>query len=114
MRWRWIGTALFAGLVVAYVGTASAQQGQPAQPSIMSDEDGSVPQAPSRPAKPARVRGQRSVPAFEHDPDLDAQDQFAPSQIQQTMPEAVPMPSGGRRTHAATRGSEAVMEPGAI
>ena len=65
--------------------------------------------------KPSRARGQKPPPAFEHDPDLDAQDQFAPSQVQQPLPDAVAMPSSGGQTHtrAAAHGSDAVVEPGA-
>ena len=33
------------------------------------------------------------TPAFEHDPDLDAADQLAPSQVQQQMPAAVALPT---------------------
>ena len=79
----------------------------------MQDEQNSAPAAPS--AKPSRARGQKPPPAFEHDPDLDAQDQFAPSQVQQPLPDAVAMPSGGGQTHtrAAAHGSDAVVEPGA-
>jgi hypothetical protein len=36
----------------------------------------------------------RQAPAFEHDPDLDAADQLAPSQIEQQMPPAVALPTG--------------------
>ena len=50
---------------------------------------------PPPPAKSTRSRKGKPTPAFEHDPDLDAQDQFAPSQVQQQMPDAVAMPSGG-------------------
>src|SRR6516165_11902793 len=77
----------------------------------MQDEQNPAPAAPS--AKPSRARGQKPTPAFEHDPDLDAQDQFAPSQVQQPLPDAVAMPSGGRaRTRAAAPGTDAAAEPG--
>ena len=103
------GTILAAALF-AIAGSASAQQGQQfaQQPSIMQDEPGTAP------AKPSRGRSNKPAPAFEHDPDLDAQDQFAPSQVQQPLPDAVAMPSGGRsRTRAAAPGMDAAAEPSA-
>ena len=98
----WIGAALLAGLGVAAAAGASAQERQdlPAQPSIIQDE--SSPLAPPQPGKPRR--GQKAAPAFEHDPDLDAADQFAPSQINQPLPPAVAEPSGGPHTRAASHG----------
>jgi hypothetical protein len=100
------GTILAAALF-AITGPASAQQAQQSaqQPSIMQDEPGTAP------AKPSRGRGNKPPPAFEHDPDLDAQDQFAPSQVQQPLPDAVAMPSGGR-TRTRSPGTEAAAEPG--
>jgi hypothetical protein len=79
----------------------------------MQEEQNPAPAAPS--AKPSRARGQKPTPAFEHDPDLDSQDQFAPSQVQQPLPDAVAMPSGGGRTHtrAAAPATDAAVEPGA-
>jgi hypothetical protein len=119
MHRRWIEAALLVGLATTMAGPLSAQQRQQqsAQPFIMSEEPDAVPAAPTPPAKPARSRAGKPAPAFEHDPDLDAQDQFAPSQIQQQMPDAVAMPSssgGGGHTRAAARGTDAVMEPGAL
>jgi hypothetical protein len=129
MHRRWIEAALLVSLAMTILATtipaatilaatiagpASAQQGQKLaqQPSIVQDEQNSAPAAPS--GKPSRARGQKPPPAFEHDPDLDAQDQFAPSQVQQPLPDAVAMPSGGGQTHtrAAAHGSDAVVEPG--
>ena len=112
---RWIEAALLAGLALATAGTLAAQQRQPfpaGQPSIMNDEEDTAPPPP--PPKPARTSGQKQTPAFEHDPDLDASDQFAPSQVDQTMPGAVSMPSRGSQTRAraAARGSDAAIEPG--
>jgi hypothetical protein len=120
MHRRWIEAALLVGLTTIFAGPLAAQQRQQqsTQPSIMNDEQDAAPAVPPPAAKPARPRGGKSAPAFEHDPDLDAQDQFAPSQIQQQVPDAVAMPSsggsGGNRAHAAARGTDAVMEPGAI
>lgn len=108
-------TSLGATILAATIaGPASAQQSQKLaqQPSIMQEEQNPVPAAP--PAKASRTRGQKPAPAFEHDPDLDAQDQFAPSQVQQPLPDAVAMPSGGGRTptRAAAHGTDAAIEPG--
>lgn len=116
MHRRWIGAALLAGLTMGTAGTLLAQQRQglqPAQPSIMEDEDAAPASSP--PPRPARSRGQKPASPFEHDPDLDASDQLAPAQVlQQPIPDAVAMPTGGSHTHSATRGSDSVMEPGAI
>ncbi len=113
MRLKWIGAALLAGLAINTAGTVSAQQSSPAgTPSIMSDEADTVP-AP--PPKPSHRRGQKPPAAFEHDPDLDAADQFAPSQVDQAMPGAVSMPSGGSHGHAraAAPANDAAPEAGA-
>jgi hypothetical protein len=55
----------------------------------------------------------RSAPAFEHDPDLDAADQLAPSQIEQQMPPAVALPTGPS-SHASKRAAAHTtdVEPG--
>ena len=112
-----VGT-IFTGAILAaalcamsIVDPAAAQQEQKfaQQPSIAQDEPGGAP------AKPSRRRGKKPAPAFEHDPDLDAQDQLAPSQVQQQLPDAVAMPSGGghARTRAAAHGNDAAAEPSA-
>jgi hypothetical protein len=78
------------------------------------DQDEDTPPATPQPATPTHGRIQTAAPAFEHDPDLDAADQLAPSQMRQPMPAAVDEPSGGGgRTRAATRGNDAITEPGA-
>jgi len=118
MHRRWIEAALIAGLAIGTAGTSPAQQRQapqPAQPSIMNEDEDAPPAPPPPPTKPARGRGQTAAPTvFEHDPDLDAADQFAPSQLQGPLPAAVATPTGAERTRAAARGTDAVMEPGAI
>jgi hypothetical protein len=114
MHRSWIEAALLCGLALATAGSVSAQQKQPfpaGQPSIMQDDDAPPPQ----PARPPRVRGQQAPPALERDPDLDTDDQLAPSQVKQPMPAAVATPTGGeRRTRAAARATESTAEPGAI
>jgi hypothetical protein len=113
---RLIEAALLFGLALATAATSSAQQRQqlaPTQPSIMDEDEDALPAAPP-PVKPSRTRGQTAAPAFEPDPDLDANDQLAPSQVRQPMPAAVATPSGGgeKRTRAAARATEATVEPG--
>lgn len=114
MHRRWSGVALLVGLAMTAAGTLSAQQRQlaPSQPSMMEENQDAVPAAPPpQPAMPARRR--RQMPAFEPDPDLDAADQLAPSQVKQPMPAAVSEPTGGGRSRAATRGTDVMAEPGA-
>ena len=107
--------AIFTGTILAaavfamsITDPAGAQQEQKLaqQPS---EEPGAVP------AEPSRRRANKPVSAFEHDPDLDAQDQLAPSQVQQQLPDAVAMPSGGSRApaRAAAHGNDAAVEPSA-
>jgi hypothetical protein len=121
MHRRWIEAALFFSLAMTIpaatiAGPASAQQGQQLaqQPSIMQEEQEGAPAAP--PPRAPRSRAGKPAPAFEHDPDLDAQDQFAPSQVQQQMPDAVAMPSGGGHApaRAAAPATDAAIEPGAV
>jgi hypothetical protein len=121
MHRRWVGAALLISLgttipALALLGVlvaqpASAQQSiqLAQQPSIMQPESNTTPAAPSR------GRGQKPPPAFEHDPDLDAQDQFAPSQVEQPLPDAVPMPGGPARTRArgAAPAASAAIDPSA-
>ncbi len=119
MQGRWIGAALIAGLAMGAAGSVLAQQRQvlPEQPSIMNDEDDdqtpTIP--PPQPAKPARPRMQMAAPALEPDPNLDTEDQLAPSQVQQPMPAAVPMPTrgtggAGRTTRAAAHATDPAEE----
>jgi hypothetical protein len=109
----WLGGALFAALLVATIGASQAQQRSLGanQPSIINQEEDASPSAsPAQPAKPSRSHGQPQAPALETDPDLDAEDQLAPSQIRQPMPAAVAEPTGGggvRPTHRTA------VEPGA-
>jgi hypothetical protein len=110
------GLATILGAALLTADTASAQglpaQPPPAQPWIINDEV-QPPPAEQAPPKPTRTRGQKPS-AFEHDPDLDAADQLSPAQVQQQIPDAVAMPSGGSHTRAAARSSDVVLEPGAV
>jgi hypothetical protein len=110
-RW-WREVALFAGLAMGMSGSVFAQglpaQPPPAQHPFINQDDG-APVASPAPLAPARK--QKMPPAFEHDPDLDASDQLAPSQIDRSMPGAVSMPSGGSQTRAAARRTDTMLEP---
>jgi hypothetical protein len=77
MRGYRIGAALVAGLALAAAGPLSAQQ-----PSA------------------GRARAQASAPAMQ-DPNLNPEDQLAPSQLNQPMPSAVAQPSAGSGTKGA-------------
>jgi hypothetical protein len=94
VRERWIGTVLFATLAVAGAGPLSAQQSPaaPAQPSMM-EPDASDQAAPAPAAKPPKRAHTQA--AAQRDPDLDTDDQLAPSQMKQPMPGAVAAPAGG-------------------
>jgi len=118
-----LGTADTAFAQRAPAQTSPAQT--PAQPWIINDEEVQPPPAAEQqpagqpPAKPTRTRGQKPASAFEHDPDLDAADQLSPSQVmQQPIPDAVAMPSGGGsgggRSRSASRSSDVIAEPGAV
>jgi hypothetical protein len=113
-RW-WRGAALLISLAIGTAGSVFAQ-GLPAQPPPMQrpfvNEDAVTPVAP--PSQPAPARKQKKAPVFEHDPDLDASDQLAPSQIDTSMPGAVSMPTGGSHTRAAARGTDSMLEPGSV
>jgi hypothetical protein len=113
-RW-WRGATLLISLAIGTAGSVFAQ-GLPAQPPQTQrpfiNEDDVSPVAP--PAQPAPARKQKKSPVFEHDPDLDASDQLAPSQIDTSMPGAVSMPTGGSHTRAAARGTDSVLEPGTL
>jgi len=110
---RLLEAALLGGLAMATAGTLSAQQRvPPGTPSIITDEEENTAPAAPQPGKPAHGGVQTAAPVFEHDPDLDAADQLAPSQMNQPVPAAVSEPSGASRARAAARGTEAMPEPG--
>jgi hypothetical protein len=115
MHGRWIGTALIAGLAIGAAGTLSAQQqSNQAQPSIMKDDDNNAapvivtPQQPAKPARKNTKNAKTATPTIQADPDLDANDQLAPSQVQQQpMPGAVAEPTTPGRKPPATRNAAA-------
>jgi hypothetical protein len=97
VRKGWIGTVLFATLAVAGAGPLSAQQSPapPPEPSIMAPgtSDQAAPPPPAKP--PKRSHTHAAAPAAQRDPDLDTDDQLAPSQMKQANPGAVAAPAGG-------------------
>jgi hypothetical protein len=97
-----------AGVAIALPGTSSAQ---PARPSIVQEEPG----ATGRPATtPRRPRAQQpQLPTSQLQPDLDAADQLAPSQIQQPLPPAVPTPGKPATAPARERAQADRPPPGA-
>jgi len=123
MHQRWIGVTLMAGLALWTGSSLSAQQNEmgPAQPSIISPEPPSTTNdqddaptiiVPPQSSKPSRTRTHTAAPALQSDPNLDADDQLAPSQVQQPMPAAVAQPSSGSsRKRAATAPAEAAAIP---
>jgi hypothetical protein len=98
---------MLAMVAAAAAGGAAAQQPvpAPAQSAIMIEEDDSA--QPAQAPEPRRAAAQHSTPQLEVDPNLDVEDQLAPSQIRQPMPAAVAQPSGGddrvHRRRAASR-----------
>jgi hypothetical protein len=99
MRRLWIGAAAAATFAMTATGMALAQQ-TPAQPSIADPDQ--ADQTTTPPAKPPRhTHKAAAAPAMQPDPDLDANDQLAPSQMKQPMPAAVSQPSGA--AHAMKR-----------
>jgi hypothetical protein len=97
----WIGAALAATLAMTAPGTALAQQ-TPAQPSIADPDQADQTTTPAKP--PRHAHKAAAGPAVQLDPDLDTNDQLAPSQMKQPMPAAVSQPSGAAHPmkHAAT------------
>src|SRR3974390_982888 len=90
MRRTWIGAAVVAAVALSAAGSFAAQQGQPAQPSIMEPDEPDQAAPPAKPTRHARKATTRDI-----QPDLDTDDQLAPSQIKQPIPAAVAEPSGG-------------------
>ena len=90
MREGWISVAPAAALAVLAVlvatGPTSAQQAAP--PSTTSQDQSD--QAPPPPPKPKHTK--KISPAAQTNPDLDTNDQLAPSQMNQPVPAAVSQP----------------------
>jgi hypothetical protein len=81
MHRRLIEAVLIAGLALGTAGSPWAQQ-------------------------PSRTK--TAAPALQYDPNLDANDQLAPSQVAQPMPAAVPTPTGHATAHAAKHAASEV------
>jgi len=117
MHRRLIETLLLCGLVIAGAGSTAAQQKQPmpaGQPSIMQEEEDTAPASPPlQPATPTRKGAKLAAPA-EDNPDLDADDELAPSQMRQPIPPAVAMPTGEKRVRSASHGTGTMPEGGAM
>jgi hypothetical protein len=108
MRKTWIGAALLTGFALATAPLAAQQrQTSSAQPSIMDADEPDQATPSPQPANPVRHAQARHT-AQSMQPDLDANDQLAPSQMKQPMPGAVAEPGGVPRkpsrpaVHAAT------------
>lgn len=100
MHGRWIGLAVLASVAISPAGSLLAQQASPAQPSIINEE----PDDQTPPAAAPRTHTHTATPALQPDPNLDADDQLAPSQVKQPIPAAVSEPSGfGHSTHRAVK-----------
>jgi hypothetical protein len=78
-----------AALALSATGSFAAQQGQSAQPSIADPNEPDQATPPPKSAKHPRRASTRDL-----QPDLDTNDQLAPSQIKQPMPAAVAEPRG--------------------
>ncbi len=89
MRGPWIGAAVVVSLAVLAVGPVAAQN-QPAQPSIADPDQ---PDQTTTAPKPARHSHHNTTRDLQ--PDLDTDDQLAPSQMKQPLPAAVAEPPGG-------------------
>ncbi len=97
MRKTLIGAALLAGFALA-IAPLAAQQRQTASapPSIIDEDEPDQASPPPRPAKPVRhAQAKTAAPSLQ--PDLDADDQLAPSQMKQPMPGAVSQPGSAPR-----------------
>jgi hypothetical protein len=106
----WFGTMVAAG-VVAAASAASSDALRQGKHVVTVAQAGSPDAAPAPAPAPRRARPQQPQrPTSEVQPDLDAKDQLAPSQIKQPMPAAVPMPgkpprhaAAGARSHPGGR-----------
>lgn len=112
MREGWIGMAPGAALaVVAILLTAGPAPAQTAQPASPDQPDQTAPPAP-KPVKHAK----KPAPVSQTNPDLDTNDQLAPSQMNQPVPAAVAEPGSApaKPAHPATHaGGTAGLPPAA-
>jgi len=113
-----VGIALVAFFALTVAGPLAAQQPpqtSSAQPSIMNSEDQDVSPATPSPAKPPRhTHAQTAAQAKSTNPDLDTDDELAPSQLKQPMPAAVSEPGGAAArapAHPAKHAASADTDP---
>ena len=121
MREHSIGGTLLATVVTCLAVTVAgslwssswAQQPSSAQPSIMNNEPAAASPQTKTPPRRARVQ---TAPAMQSDPNLDAADQLAPSQLNQQMPAAVAEPThrSGRPTHPSSHTPAAAAAEAAV
>ena len=116
MREGWIGVvsgvALAAMAILVTAGPTPAQS-QTAQPSTASP-DQSDQAAPAAPKPPKHAK--KTAPVSQTNPDLDSNDQLAPSQMNQPVPAAVAEPGSApaKPAHPATHsGATAGLPPAA-
>jgi hypothetical protein len=115
-----ISATSIVAICLVSAGPAAAQingpDQAPYQPTV-HDEPDQAPPPPAQPAKPTRHRSGKATtgaPVSRTNPDLDADDQLAPSQMKQPVPAAVAQPTGTAKpaVRAASAGA-ATAEPAA-
>jgi hypothetical protein len=116
LREGWIGTAPGAALAVMAIlvtaGPATAQS--QTAPAAAASPDQSDQTAPVAPKPPKHLK--KTVPVSQTNPDLDTDDQLAPSQMNQAVPAAVAEPGGtpAKPAHLASHfGATAGLPPAA-
>ena len=115
MRERWISVApglAFAAVVLVVAGSTSAfSQTAPAQPSVDQPDQTAPQAAPPKPVKHTK----KTVPVSQTNPDLDTNDQLAPSQLNQPVPAAVSEPGSApaKPAHPAAAAPHAAATPSA-
>jgi hypothetical protein len=115
MRERWISVApglAFAAFVLVVAGSTPAfSQTAPAQPSVDQPDQTAPQAAPPKPVKHTK----KTVPVSQTNPDLDTNDQLAPSQLNQPVPAAVSEPGSApaKPAHPAAAAPHAAATPSA-
>jgi len=106
MRKAWIRAVLGAAFAVSIAGPLSAQQTSP-QPAAADQNQPDQSTAPAPPPKPKHTHTQKPPAVSQTNPDLDADDQLAPSQMKQPMPAAVAEPGSApaKPVHPAVHAS---------
>jgi hypothetical protein len=96
MRTVKIGAALLAalGATAVFADTSTAQQQPADQPALNQDQPDQA--APPPPKTSKHARAQIYSPAVQANPDLDTDDQLAPSQMRQPVPAAAAAPASAQ------------------